>query len=488
MFRPAHKTARRKADMLAESRAGNGMAEGEGTLAGSRVGAYQLGELIGAGQLAEVYQAQHPAMPQPVALKIFMPSVAANTAYMGAMHDIASRVQALKADYILPVHGFGQEGKLLYLAMPLMYESLRSVLQTTGYLPLYRAVTLLRQVATGLAAAHAADIVHRDLKPENVLLNVAGQGFVSDFGVGRDLSPESVERRSLGTLSSLIGTPAYMAPEQLRGQPADQRADVYALGVIFYEMLTGAPPYSGNTIYDVAAKALTTPIPPPSRLVAGINPLFERAILRALARDPTERWPTVQRFIVGLNATLPVRPDAAHIPGRSFTTMPLTPHMLGEYAPVIGDEVAIEEVSTEKFPVQSEAATADESAGSAGSTGSSGALPTPDLRLFRVRSRADSPNGRRSLALLLLCAALLLLGIVGVGGALLANAAQSGVATPTHPPATLAPTHIIIGPLNTPFPTATPKPTATPRPKPTATHAPTATATATAIPTESPTP
>lgn len=480
MFRPAHKTARRGADTLAESRAGNGMAEGEGTLAGSRVGAYQLGELIGAGQLAEVYQAQHPAMPQPVALKIFMPSVAANTAYMGAMHDIASRVQLLKADYILPIHGFGQEGKLLYLSMPLMYESLRSILQRTGYLPLYRAVALLRQVAIGLAAAHAADIIHRDLKPENVLLNMAGQGFVSDFGVGRDLAPESVERRSLGTLSSLIGTPAYMAPEQLRGQPADQRADVYALGVIFYEMLTGAPPYSGNTIYDVAAKALTTPIPPPSQLVAGINPLFERSILRALARDPTERWPTVQRFIVGLNATLPVRPDAPHIPGRTFTTMPLTPHMLGEYAPAIGDEVTIEEVSTEKFPVQAETAPADESAGS------SGALPTPDLRLFRVRSRADSPNGRRSLALLLLCAALLLLGIVGIGGALLANAAQSGVATPTHPPATLAPTHPIIGPLNTPFPTATLKPTAPPRPKPTATHAPTATATA--IPVISPPP
>ncbi len=469
--------------MLAESRVGNGMAEGEGTLAGSRVGAYQLGGLVGAGQLAEVYQAQHPAIPQPVALKIFMPGVAANIAYMGAMHDIASRVRLLKADYILPIHGFGQEGKLLYLSMPLMYESLRSILLRTGYLPLYRAVTLLRQVATGLAAAHAANIIHRDLKPENVLLNVAGQGFVSDFGVGRDLSPESVERRSLGTLSSLIGTPAYMAPEQLRGQPADQRADVYALGVIFYELLTGTPPYSGNTIYDVAAKALTTPIPPPSQHAAGINPLLERAILRALARDPTERWPTVQRFIVGLNAALPVRPDAPHIPGRSFTTMPLTPHMLGEYAPVIGDEVAIDEVATEKFPAQPEAAPADESGGS------SGALPTPDLRLFRVRSQSDSSN-RRPFVLLLLAAALLLLGIVGVGGALLANAAQSGVPTPTQPPATLAPTHVIIGPLNTPFPTATPKPTSPPAPRPTATHAPvpTATATATAISTESPTP
>ncbi|HEX5440781.1 MAG TPA: hypothetical protein VFW76_07855, partial [Ktedonobacterales bacterium] len=244
---------------------------------------------------------------------------------------------------------------------------------------------------------------------------------------------------------------------------------------------------SGNTIYDVAAKALTTPIPPPSQHAAGINPLLERAILRALARDPTERWPTVQRFIVGLNATLPVRPDAPHIPGRSFTTMPLTPHMLGEYAPLIGDEVAIDEVSTEKFPAQPVDAPADEPTG----TGSSGALPTPDLRLFRIRSRSDSPNGRRSLALLLLCVALLLLGIVGVGGALLASAAQSGVATPIRPPATLAPTHVISGPLNTPFPTATLKPTAPPTPRPTATHAPTATPTATATiaptPTESPT-
>jgi hypothetical protein len=165
--------------------------------------------------------------------------------------------------------------------------------------------------------------------------------------------------------------------------------------------------------------------------------------------------------------------------------MPLTPHMLGEYAPVIGDEVAIDEVTTEKFPAQPEAKPAGESAGS---TGSSGALPTPDLRLFRVRSRADSPSGRRSLVLLLLGALLLLLGIVGVGGALLANAAQSGVATPTQPPATHVPTHVIIGPLNTPFPTATPIPTATPAPRPTATHAPTATATATITPTPTDTP
>ncbi|HEY7973850.1 MAG TPA: protein kinase, partial [Ktedonobacterales bacterium] len=332
---------------------------------------------------------------------------------------------------------------------------------------------LLRHIAYGLAAAHAAGIIHRDLKPENVLLDPEGRAFVSDFGIGRDLPPEGVERRSLTTLASLIGAPAYMAPEQLRGLPTDQRTDVYALGVIFYEMLTGTPPYSGNTIYEVAAQALTRPIPPPSQHGVGITPPLEQAMLRALARDPSERWPTVQRFIVGVNAALPIHPDALTGPdampervARGFATMPISPATAAA-APAI-DLFAREGASDDGAQ-------------------SSGAVVVPDLRLFRVDPLPPLPTRKRPTGLFLAALALLALGVLGMGGALLVNAAQSPhntVATPTSPPATLAPTQPHIGPLVTAIPTAT----LPPAPKPTATHQPTATATSVPTATTAPVP
>lgn len=448
------------------------MAGSEGTLTGSLVGAYRVGGLLGAGQLAEVYQAQHPRQPQPVALKVFAPIVAANTAYMETMREIAMRVGLLNAGHILPVHDFGRDGDVLYLAMPLMRESLRGVFQRMGCLPLHRAALLLQQIANGLAATHAAGIIHGDLKPENVLLDARGQAFISDFGVGRDFSAESVERRSPSTLSSLIGAPAYMAPEQLRGQPTDQRTDVYALGVIFYEMLSGAPPYSGNTIYDVAAKALTKPIPPLAQHVPGITPLLERAILRALARDPAGRWPTVQRFIVGLTTALPAQPDeseglagpeaAPGSRGRAFTTVPLAPGAPSSHVPTSWQHVTPPASADDDAPTGSI---------------SSVSIKTPDLRLFRVDPLPPATARKRPSRLVLAGAALALLVILGIGGALLAHAAQSShpsVAPPTNPPATRAPTQVIAGPQAPQLSTI--QPTSPPAPQPTATHAPTATA------------
>ncbi len=395
------------------------MAGGDGALAGKIVGTYQVGELIGAGSLAEVYHAQHPGLSWPVALKVFSPSVAANTLYMATMRDIALRASLLNAGHILPIHSFEQGDNLLYLSMPLLHESLRAVLLRANILPLYRAVPLLRHIAYGLAAAHNAGIIHRDLKPENVLLDHEGRAFVSDFGIGRDLPPEGVERRSLTTLASLIGAPAYMAPEQLRGLPTDQRTDVYALGVIFYEMLTGTTPYSGATIYEVAAQALTRPIPPPSQRSVGITPPLEQAMLRALARDPTERWPTVQRFIVGVNAALPTQPGAPTGPdampervARGFATMPISP-ATADAAPTMN-------------------LFAREGASDDGAQ-SSGAVVVPDLRLFRVDPLPPLPTRKGSSGLFLVALALLALGVLGMGGALLVNAAQSPHNTRSDP-------------------------------------------------------
>lgn len=478
------------------------MAGGEGALTGSIIGGHQVGRLIGVGGLAEVYETRHPALAQPMALKVFAPGIAAHIGYVETMRDIAASAQRLRAAHILPIYDFARDDDHLYLSMPLMRESLREFLQSTSRLPFSEAIALLRQITAGLAPAHAAGIIHRDLKPENVLLDAHGHAFVSDFGVGRDLPPGGAHSTP-DTLSSLIGSPAYMAPEQLRGLPTDQRSDVYALGVILYEMLTGSPPFSGATMYEVAAQALTTPVPPLAQRGAGMSPLLERAIMRALARDPTARWPTAQRFIVGIDAALPappaqpVQPDtpdasdgAPSQPARPQMTVPL---------PAIGVDGELLDVSTDAPVVADEVGDAALAELSLGGT-STGVMR--DLRLFRVDPLPPLPARKRPTSLLLLGVVFLLLGALAAGGALLAHAAQTSqgnpVATPTSTSASSLPTQFIIDPMQTeqPISTAQPTaqptrppaayPTATPKPKPQPTVTPTAQPTATPAPSVSP--
>ena len=213
---------------------------------------------------------------------------------MVTMRDIALRVSLLYAGDILLIHSFVVERQLARdLSMPLLQESLRAACCCA---PRSLSARSCRAPAQAYRLwdqplPDAAGIIDRDLKPENVLLDHEGRAFVSDFGIGRDLPPEGVERRWLTTLASLIGAPAYIAAEELRGLPTDQRTDVDALGVIFYEMLTGTTPYSSATIYEVAAQALTRRIPPPSQHGVGITPPLEQAMLRALARDPPSAGP-----------------------------------------------------------------------------------------------------------------------------------------------------------------------------------------------------
>jgi serine/threonine protein kinase len=500
------------------------MTGGEGAHTGAHTGAiiggHQVGTLIGAGPLAEVYETRHPALAQPLALKIFAPGIAAHTAYVETMREIAASAQRLRAAHILPVYDFARDDDHLYLSMPLMRGSLRNLLQRANRLPLAQAIALLRQIAAGLAPAHAAGIVHRDLKPENVLFDTHGHAFISDFGVGRDLPPGGTQHTPLDTLSSLIGLPAYMAPEQLRGLPTDQRSDVYALGVILYEILTGDPPFSGATIYEVAALALTMPIPPLAQRGAIMPPLLERAILRALSRDPTGRWPTAQRFIVGIEATLPAHLPQADAPGHANhsetgtdqeasdaapdqpVSPPLIPPLLSAIttddparpAPDADAPAVVDEIRDEI----EETALANLSLGGS----STGVLR--DLRLFRVDPLPPLPARRRPIGLLLIGVVFLLLGALAAGGALLAHAAQTSqgnpVATPTQTTTSALPTQFIIDPLQTaqPVPTAkptavpthppAPRPTATPKPKPqpTMTPAPQSTATPSVTPSTTP--
>lgn len=270
-----------------------------GLLSGERVGDYQLGELLGVGGMAEVYQAEDLVLQRWVAVKVLAAHLADDPEYADRFRAEARRVGALSHPHLVPVYQAGEaevRGKrLLYLVMPLLQESLRDLRRREGKLSAAEAAWLVLQVADGLEVAHQSGIVHRDVKPGNVLLDMEGHTLLADFGIARELydtSPGVAPTQS----GLILGTPEYMAPEQLCGESLDQRADVYSLGAVFYELLTGQLAFIGATPYDLAAHALHAPLIPPSILEPGIAPALERVVLTALARDRAERYGSAGAF------------------------------------------------------------------------------------------------------------------------------------------------------------------------------------------------
>ncbi len=278
-----------------------------GTLCGERLGNYQLGELVGVGGMAEVYRAQDLILGREVAVKVLAAHLADDTDYADRFRAEAHRVSSLSHPHLVPVYHAGemevQGRRLLYLVMPLLRESLRDRRRREGKLPVSEASRLMLQLAEGLEAAHRSGIVHRDVKPGNILLDGDGHPLLGDFGIARDLYTTSSDVAPTHT-ALVVGTPEYMAPEQLCGASVDQRADVYALGAVFYELLTGRLPFVGTTAYDLAAHVLHASLIPPSALEPEVTLAVERVALRALERNPAQRYATAGAFSLALRDAL----------------------------------------------------------------------------------------------------------------------------------------------------------------------------------------
>ena len=276
-----------------------------GPMQGQTLGTFSLESLLGVGGMAEVYRARDLVLQRDVAVKVLPRALAEDPNYVTRFRDEARVVAALAHPNIVPVYTFGEERGLLYLVMPIMRQSLRDLLDADGALPPSEAAQFALQVAAGLEAAHALGLVHRDVKPENVMLDADGHALLTDFGIARELA--TLKRREPRTLAATglpVGTPEYMAPEQLEGRPLDQRADIYSLGVVLYELLTGAAPFRADTPYSVAAKVLTEPIVPPSALQPRLWPEIEAVVMRALSRHPQDRYPNIPAFAAALRAAM----------------------------------------------------------------------------------------------------------------------------------------------------------------------------------------
>jgi eukaryotic-like serine/threonine-protein kinase len=261
-----------------------------GALIGQQLGAYQLLKLINVGGMAEVYRGRDLASNREVAVKVLPPALAADPQYVTRFKYEAALVGKLAHPNIVPIISFGEEGPYLYLVMPLLKGSMRDVLNQGRSLDPIDAVTVTMQISSALAAVHALGLIHRDVKPDNILLG-ENRALLTDFGITRQIEANQSEHiQTLAGTGLPVGTPQYMAPEQLNGGRVDQRADLYALGAVLYELLTGRPPHVADGPYAVAARVLHDQVVPPSNLNAAIWPELDAVVLRALARDPADRY------------------------------------------------------------------------------------------------------------------------------------------------------------------------------------------------------
>jgi serine/threonine protein kinase len=297
--------------------------------AGTTVGKYKLREIVGRGGMGVVYRAEHVYIGKEVAVKILHDGYGGREESIKRFLREARAASLINHPNIVDVTDFGKsnDGTVFFVMEYLQGEPLDGVLQRERRLELLRAITILNQITGALGAAHAKGIVHRDLKPENVMLtrregrrelirqitDESGAHVISerekafdfvkllDFGVAKVRDPDANEGR-VTQQGVVFGTPEYMAPETARIGVSDPRTDVYALGVIFYEMLTGTVPFVGETAVDVMLKVVSEPVIPPRKRAPGaeITPEAEQLIMKALAKDPRQRQQTMEQLFAEL--------------------------------------------------------------------------------------------------------------------------------------------------------------------------------------------
>ena len=282
------------------------MAAGPQTL-----GRYQLERVLGKGAMGIVYEALDPKLHRKVAIKtILISQLDEETAKDFSMRFVreAHAVARLNHPNIVQVYDFGEEGDIAYLVMEFIRgDELKSTLSTGRQFDRKECVRIMSELLDALDFAHEAGVIHRDIKPANVMLDSQGRTKLTDFGVARvtDADRTSAERTQAGTV---VGTPAYMSPEQLQGLPIDRRTDVFSAGVILYQFLTGQKPFTGEGAWTVQKKIVQDDPPAPSSINVALSLEFDRVVAKALAKDPNQRFATALEFSQALRRAAEGKP------------------------------------------------------------------------------------------------------------------------------------------------------------------------------------
>ncbi|MGC2706960.1 MAG: serine/threonine-protein kinase, partial [Candidatus Acidiferrales bacterium] len=267
---------------------------------------YEILASAGHGSMGNVYKARDRETGETVALKLLKPEIASDQAMMDRFKNELLFARKITHKNVCRVYEFNRLGVVAYTSMEFVEgESLRSVLNRFGGLPQRKAVDLALQICSGLKEAHAQGIVHRDLKPENVMIDAQGNVKIMDFGIARSMEAGT---RLTG---SMVGTPAYMAPEQVAGKPVDYRTDIYSLGLMLYEMFTGSPAFRADNPVAVALKQMREEPPLPREVEPNVPVSAERIILKCLEKEPERRFQTVADLESALQSPVPMTSSQA---------------------------------------------------------------------------------------------------------------------------------------------------------------------------------
>jgi serine/threonine protein kinase/tetratricopeptide (TPR) repeat protein len=276
-------------------------------------GRYEIIEELGAGGMGKVYRAFDKKLEEEIALKLIRPEIAAEKRTVERFRNEIKIARKITHKNVCRTHDLGEEGKALFITMEYVRgEDLKSVIRRMKVLAVGTAVSIARQVAEGLGEAHRLGVIHRDLKPSNVMIDKEGNAKIMDFGIARSLAGGGTTVEG-----AIIGTPEYMSPEQVDGKPADARADIYALGVILFEMVTGRPPFEGETAFSIANKHKSEPAPDPTALNPQIPADLGRLILRCLEKEKEKRYQTTAELLADLEVFEAELPTTECVPGRS---------------------------------------------------------------------------------------------------------------------------------------------------------------------------
>ena len=277
---------------------------------GKTLGKYRIIENLGSGGTAEVYKAYQPGLDRHVAIKVLHPFLADEKDFLTRFQREARVVATLRHPNIVQVYDFDfdAEDNAYYMVMecvdgPSLKTRLQDMAQEDQRLPLEETIRVVAAVANALDYAHQHGMVHRDVKPANIMFAQDGQVILTDFGIAKMLNVTG-----LTASGAMVGTPAYMAPEQGMGQAGDERADIYSLGVVLYELVTGHLPFDADTPLGVVLKHINAPLPPPTTLNPNLSPSIEAVITRALAKDPNNRYQTANEFASDLERAMAGQP------------------------------------------------------------------------------------------------------------------------------------------------------------------------------------
>ncbi|OBK78090.1 protein kinase [Mycobacterium sp. 1165178.9] len=249
-------------------------------------GRYRVQSRIASGGTSTVYRGLDTRLDRPVAVKVMDSRYAGDAQFLTRFQREAQTVARLKDPGLVAVYDQGLDARHPFLVMELIEGgTLRELLGERGPMPPYAVAAVLRPVLGGLAAAHRAGLVHRDVKPENVLISDDGEVKIADFGLVRAVAAAGITSSSV-----ILGTAAYLSPEQVRDGDASPRSDVYSAGIMTYELLTGRTPFTGDSALSLAYQRLDTDVPPPGAAIDGVPAQFDEFVERATARDPAERY------------------------------------------------------------------------------------------------------------------------------------------------------------------------------------------------------